>query len=204
MTLTVFGDSTSGNCLKVKWILERLNIDYAWTEINVRLGATRTAEFLSLNPSGQVPAVRFEDGRVLAQSNAIIGYIAENTELVPSEPFERARMYEWMFWEQYSHEPYIAVRRYQLVYLNKQPEELDPRLFERGSAALARMEAGLEGRDWLAGDRLSLADVALVAYTRMAGSGGFDLGLYPRVSDWVNRVERALDLDASTRDLAPA
>ncbi len=203
MTLTLFGDSTSGNCLKVKWILDRLNVDYAWTEIDVRAGTTRSAEYLSLNPAGQVPAVRFEDGRVLAQSNAIIGYIAENTELVPTDPFERARMYEWLFWEQYSHEPYIAVRRYQLVYLKKQPEELDPRLFERGSAALARMEAGLAGRDWLAGDRLSLADVALVAYTRMAGSGGFDLALYPRVAAWVDRTERALDLDASTRNPAP-
>lgn len=151
--------------------------------------------------------MRFEGGRVLAQSNLIIGYIAENTEFIPTDPFERARMYDWLFWgqfwEQYSHEPYIAVRRYQQVYLKKQPEELDPRLFERGSAALARMEAGLDGRDRLAGDRHSLADVALVAYTRMARSGGFDLGLCPRVSAWVDRVERALDLDASTRDPAP-
>lgn len=204
MTLTVFGDSTSGNCLKVKWILDRLDINYDWTEVDVRTGATRTPDYLSLNPSGQVPAVRFADGRVLSQSNAILGYFAENTELVPDDRFERARMYEWLFWEQYSHEPYIAVRRYHLVYLNKRPEELDPRLFERGSAALARMELGLDGRDWFAGGRFTIADIALVAYTRMAGSAGFDLALYPRVSAWIDRVEATLGLDPATRSLAPA
>lgn len=204
MTLHVYGDSTSGNCLKVKWALDRLSIDYDWTEIDVRTGATRTPEFLAKNPSGQVPAVVFQDGRALSQSGAIMLHLAEGSDMVPDDAHERARMYEWMFWEQYSHEPYIAVRRYQMAYLKMAPDELDPKLFERGSAALARMELGLEGRDWFAGDRLSLADVALVAYTRMAASGGFDLALYPRVSAWVNRVEQALGLDASTRDLAPA
>ena len=139
MALKVFGDSTSGNCLKVKWILDSLNIDYEWTEIDVRTGETRSAEFLSLNPSGQVPAVHFEDGRTLAQSNAIMVYFAEGTPLIPVDAFERARMFEWLFWEQYSHEPYIAVRRYLLVYLKKHPDELDPKLFERGSAALAQL-----------------------------------------------------------------
>jgi len=203
MTLTVFGDSTSGNCLKVKWVLDRLKVDYRWTEIDVRSGLTRQAEFLAVNPSGQVPAVVLDDGRALSQSGAIIAYFAEGTDLVPADKYERARMFEWMFWEQYSHEPYIAVRRYQLAYLKKSPDELDPKLFERGSAALARMETGLEDRDWLAGDALSLADVALVAYTRMAGSGGFDLALYPKVRAWVDRVEQALGLDASTRDCCP-
>ena len=204
MTLHVYGDSTSGNCLKVKWVLDRLGIDYGWTEIDVRTGATRTPEFLARNPSGQVPAVVFDDGRTLSQSGAIMLRFAEGTDLIPADAHERARMLEWMFWEQYSHEPYIAVRRYLMVYLKQARENLDPKLFERGSAALSRMELGLEGRDWFAGDRLSLADVALVAYTRMAGSGGFDLRLYPRVSAWVDRVEAALGLDPSTRDLAPA
>jgi len=204
MTLTVFGDSTSGNCLKVKWVLDRLEVDYRWTEIDVRSGLTRRPEFLAVNPSGQVPAVVFGDGRTLSQSNAIMTFYGEGTPLVPEDRYERARMFEWLFWEQYSHEPYIAVRRYQLGYLKKSPDELDPKLFERGSAALARMEQGLDGRDWLAGGALSLADIALVAYTRMAGDGGFDLGLYPRVCAWVERVERALGLDASTRCLVPA
>ena len=189
MVLSVYGDSVSGNCLKVKWVLDRLKIDYRWVETSVIDGRTRTPEFLGINPAGQVPAVRLEDGRSLAQSNAIIGYFAEGTDLVPDDRYERARMYEWMFWEQYSHEPYIAVRRFQMFYLGRPDAELDPKLFERGAAALGRMEFGLEGRD-----RLSLADVALVAYTRVAHQGGFDLGLYPRVKAWVARVEGELGL----------
>jgi len=204
MTLRLYGDSTSGNCLKVKWVLDRLKVDYDWTEIDVRSGLTRQPEFLAMNPSGQVPAAVLGDGRALSQSGAIMLHFAEGSDLVPADAYERARMFEWMFWEQYSHEPYIAVRRYLLGYLKQPPEDLDPKLFDRGSAALRRMETGLEGRDWFAGDRLSLADIALVAYTRMAASGGFDLGLYPKVSAWVERVEQALGLDAAGRDLVPA
>ncbi|MBX7250008.1 MAG: glutathione S-transferase family protein [Caulobacteraceae bacterium] len=204
MTLTVFGDSTSGNCLKVKWILDLLEIDYQWTEIDVRSGETRQAPFLTLNPSGQVPAVRLADGRTLAQSNAILTYFGEGTRLIPKDKFDRARMFEWLFWEQYSHEPYIAVRRFQLAYLKKRPEDLSPHLKERGDAALARMETGLENREWLAGTDLSLADIALAAYTRMAGDGGFELADYPRVCAWVDRVEAALGLDASSRRCVPA
>jgi len=204
MSLIVFGDSSSGNCLKVKWILDLLELDYEWSEIDVRTGATRRPDFLSLNPSGQVPAVRLEDGRTLAQSNAILVYFGENTPYTPADAYERARMFEWLFWEQYSHEPYIAVRRFLLAYRKKAPEDLSPQLLERGNGALARMEQGLEGRDWLAGDSLSLADISLVAYTRMAGEGGFELADYPRVSAWVERVEARLGLDATTRALAPA
>jgi glutathione S-transferase len=203
MTLTVFGDSSSGNCLKVKWILDLLDIDHHWTEIDVRTGETRQAAFLILNPSGQVPAVRLADGRTLAQSNAIMTFFAEGTALIPQDKFERARMFEWLFWEQYSHEPYIAVRRYQLLYLKKKPQDVSPHLKERGDAALARMEAGLSNRRWLAGDGLSLADIALVAYTRMAADGGFVVADYPRVDAWVERVEAALGLNASTRACAP-
>lgn len=198
MTTHVYGDSTSGNCLKVKWILDRLGVPYEWTEVDVMSGRTREPEFLAVNPSGQVPAVVLDDGRPLSQSNAILVHFAEGTDLIPEDHYERSRMFEWMFWEQYSHEPYIAVRRFHLVYLKKSPDELDPKLFERGSAALARMETGLEGRDWLAGDRLSLADTALVAYTRLAHTAGFDLDLYPKVKAWVERVEHELALPRSS------
>ena len=194
MTLQVYGDSTSGNCLKVKWVLRRLGVPFEWNEIDIMTGATRTPDFLAINPAGQVPVVAFDHGRTLAQSNAIILHFAEGSDLVPRDAFDRARMLEWMFWEQYSHEPYVAVRRFHLVYLKKRPEDVDPKLFERGSAALARMEQGLEGRDWLAGDRLSLADVALVAYTRWADTGGFDLDRYPAVKAWVARCEAELGL----------
>jgi len=195
MTIKVYGDSISGNCLKVKWVLDRLNLSYDWIETDVTSGSTRTQAFLALNPAGQVPAVVLEDGRALAQSGAIALYFAENSDLVPADPYDRARMFEWMFWEQYSHEPYVAVRRFHMRYMGKKPEELDPKLFERGSAALQRMEDALaEGGDWFAGPRLSLADIALVAYTRMAVDGGFDLGLYPRIRAWIGRVEGELGL----------
>ena len=192
MTLTLFGDRKSGNCLKVAWTLKYLAIPYVWQDVDVLEGQTRTAEFLALNPAGQVPVIRLADGRALAQSNAIILWLAEGSDLIPHDRYERARMLEWLFWEQYSHEPYIAVARFQMAYLNRPRESLDPKLFERGAQALARMEGALATSALLVGDDLSLADVALVAYTRMAHAGGFDLASYPRVEAWVSRVEAAL------------
>lgn len=190
--LRVLGDSISGNCLKVKWLLDYLGIPYDWQEIDIMTGATRKPDFLALNPAGQVPLVVLEDGRTLAQSNAILLYFGEGSDLVPEDRYARGRMLEWMFWEQYSHEPYIAVSRFQLVYLKRKPEELDPKLMERGKAALARMEDQLGSAPFLAGDRPSLADIALVAYTRMADEGGFDLAAYPSVQAWIGRTESAL------------
>ena len=143
MSLRVYADSTSGNCLKVKWVLERLAAPYEWIEVDVMSGYTRSLDYLGINPAGQVPAVVFDDGRMLAQSNAIMLHFAEGSELVPDDRFERAKMLEWLFWEQYSHEPNIAVRRFLLRYLRKRPEDVDPKLFERGSAALGRMEQTL-------------------------------------------------------------
>ena len=187
--LTVYGDIRSGNCLKVKWLLDRLGRDYRW--VDVISGVTRSADFLARNPAGQVPAVVLEDGRVLAQPNAIIGYFGEGTAFVPTDPYDRARMYEWLFWEQYSHEPYIAVVRFQRLLGGKRADEIEPRLMERGHAALARMEAALTGADWLVGDGPTLADLALVAYTRVAHEGDFDLSAYPAVRAWIARVEDA-------------
>ncbi|HYC66888.1 glutathione S-transferase family protein [Brevundimonas sp.] len=187
--LTVFGDIRSGNCLKVKWLLDRLGHDYRWIETDVMSGATRSTEFLAMNPAGQVPAVVFEDGRTLAQSNAIIGFFGDGTPYVPADPWDRAKMYEWLFWEQYSHEPCIAVARFQRAFLGKAADEIEPRLVERGRAALARMEAALAARDWLVGDGPTLADLALVAYTRVAPEGGFDLGPHPAIRRWITRVE---------------
>jgi glutathione S-transferase len=132
------------------------------------------------------------DGRTLAQSNAIMLHLAEGSDLIPTDAYARARMFEWLFWEQYSHEPAIAVARYQMKYLGKPKSELDAKLFQRGEAALARMEAALAEESFLIGDTISLADIALVAYTRVAHEGGFDLAGYPAVSAWVGRVEAAL------------
>ena len=191
MVLVIYGDSISGNCLKVKWTADHLGIAYRWIEIGVLTGETRTPEFLALNPAGQAPLVVLADGRPLAQSNAIILHLAEGSSLIPADAYERARMLECMFWEQYSHEPYIAVARFQLRYLGKSVEELEPRIVERGRQALQRLEDGLTW-PFLVGDTASLADVALVAYTRVAGEGGFNLEPYPRVRGWIARVETAL------------
>ena len=192
--LTVYGDIRSGNCLKVKWLLDWLGRDYRWVETDVMSGVTRGADFLARNPAGQVPAVVFEDGRVLAQSNAIIGYFGEGGPFIPVDAYDRARMHEWLFWEQYSHEPYIAVVRFQRLLGGKRADEIEPRLVERGHAALARMEAALTGADWLVGDGPTLADLALVAYTRVAHEGDFDLGSYPAVRAWIGRVEAAFGI----------
>lgn len=192
--MRVYGDSISGNCLKVRWVAEYLKLSFDWIETDVLKGESRTPAFLALNPAGQVPLVILDDGRPLAQSNAIILYLAEGSDLIPAGAYDRARMLEWMFWEQYSHEPYVAVARFQVRYTGKAVAELEPRLVERGNAALQRLEDGLAASSFLVGEALSLADVALVAYTRVAHEGGFDLGLYPRVATWVKRVEAALKI----------
>ena len=192
--MQIYGDSKSGNCLKVKWTADFLGIPYQWIETDIMVGESRTDEFLAMNPAGQVPAVVLDDGRPLAQSNAIILHLAEGSALIPADRYDRARMLEWLFWEQYSHEPYIAVARFQRVLAGRTAEEIEPRLMERGHAALARMEAGLEGRDWLAGAAVSLADLALIAYTRVAHEGGFEMEGYPNVRAWVARTEAAFGI----------
>jgi len=194
MTLRIFGDPRSGNCLKVKWVAQRLEIPYEWLDVDVMTGATRTPEFLALNPAGQVPTVVLEDGRPLAQSNAIILHLAEGSDLIPADAYDRARMLEWLFWEQYSHEPYVAVARFQMAFLGKPQADLEPRIVERGQAALQRLEDALGASAFVVGDALSLADVSLVAYTRVAHEGGFDLAAYPAVQAWVGRVEAELGI----------
>ena len=192
--LTVYGDSISGNCLKVKWTAERVGRPFRWVETSVLDGATRTPKFLALNPAGQVPLVVLEEGRPLAQSNAICLHLGEGSDLVPTDAYDRARVFEWLFWEQYSHEPYIAVARFHVRYLDEPVAGLDATLVERGHAALARLDTAVTGGDFLVGDHLTLADIALVAYTRVAHEGGFDLVAYPAVQAWVGRVEAELGL----------
>jgi glutathione S-transferase len=192
--MKIYGDSISGNCLKVKWVADSLGLSYDWIETDILVGQSRTPEYLTMNPAGQVPAVILDDGRPLAQSNAIILHLAEGSSLIPADAYERARMLEWMFWEQYSHEPYVAVARFQVRYVGRAVAELEPRIVERGKAALQRLEDGLADRTFLVGDAVTLADVALVAYTRVAHEGGFDLADYPKVKAWVGRVEQALKI----------
>jgi glutathione S-transferase len=190
----IYGDLGSGNCLKVKWVCDYLSLAYDWIPIDITKGESRTPEFLALNGAGQVPLVVLDDGRPLAQSNAIMRYLARGSALIPADAYAAAKMDEWLFWEQYSHEPYIAVCRYQLVYLGKAVADLDPDKLKRGYAALARMEQQLSAQRFLIGDHVSLADVALLAYSRLAHEGGFDLAGYPALRRWIGDSEQALGI----------
>ena len=194
--LTLYGDSISGNCMKPKWTADLLGIPYDWVEVDILQGGTQTEDFLSLNPAGQVPLARWPDGRALPQSNAIMLYLAEEagSDLDPSDMFRRAQMMSWLFGEQYSHETAIAVRRFQKHYLNTPDDQIDPQLMAKGRRALGVMELQLTYTDWLVGDAMTLADIALVAYTRVAHEGGFDLSDFPSVERWVSRTEVALNL----------
>ena len=192
--MKIYGDTNSGNCLKVKWVCDHLALPYEWISVDTLKGETRTTEFLKLNGAGQVPTVVFDDGRVLAQSNAIIRYLARGSDLIPKDDFVAAKMDEWLFWEQYSHEPYVAVCRFQMVYLGKAASDLDPDKIKRGYFALARMEHQLHDTRFLVDDTLSLADVALLAYTRVAHEGGFHLDGYASVRRWIADCEKVLGL----------
>jgi glutathione S-transferase len=193
--MKIYGDTNSGNCLKVKWVCDKLALPYQWIDVDTRKGESRTPQFLKMNGAGQVPTVAFDDGRTLAQSNAIIRYLARDSALIPRDAFAAAKMDEWLFWEQYSHEPYIAVCRAQIVYLGKSLGDLDPEKVKRGYAALALMEHQLHKTRFLIGDMFSLADVSLLAYTRAAHEGGFHLDGYASVRRWIGEAEHALGLN---------
>ena len=193
--LQLYGSSNSGNCLKARWVAQLLGVPFEWVEIDSFTNETRTPQFLALNPAGQVPVAVLADGRTLAQSNAIMLHLAEGSRLIPTDAYDRAKMYEWLFWEQYSHEPAIAVRIARLYFLRTPEAALDPALLTKGNAALARMEAQLALTPYLVGAALTLADIALVAYTRAAHRGGFQLPAYPATRLWIARVEADLALD---------
>jgi len=193
--MKIYGDSISGNCLKVKWVADRLGLGYDWIETDITKGESRTAAFLAMNPAGQVPTVRFADNGVLAQSNAIMLHLAWGSDLIPNDAFERAQMFQWLFWEQYSHEPTVAVLRFHKFYLKKSDSEIDPALPGKCARVLTLMNDHLKGHDYFVGKKLSLADIALVAYTRFAHQADIDLSAYPHVRTWVHRVEDDLKLE---------
>jgi glutathione S-transferase len=193
-SMKIYGDTNSGNCLKVKWVADYLRLPYDWIEVDTLKGGSRTAEFLKLNAWGQVPAVELDDGRTLAQSNAIIRYLARGSDLIPSDAFAAAKMDEWLFWEQYSHEPYVAVCRFQMVYLGKSAADLDPEKVKRGYAALDHLERHPAQNRFMVDAGFSLSDVALVAYTRVAHEGGFDLWRCASIRRWIGETEQNLGL----------
>jgi glutathione S-transferase len=182
--------SISGNCYKLRLLAEQLQLQYQWIELDIRTGITRQPEFLSKNPNGRVPTLEYEPGQYLAESNAILVYLAEASALWPNSRVARAQALQWMFFEQYSHEPYIAVARFICTMLpaeHARRSEL-ARLHERGYQALSTMEQHLVQRRFFVGDAYSIADIALFAYTHAAGDGGFDLQRFPAVRTWIARV----------------
>ncbi len=196
--MKLYGSSSSGNCLKTRWVAELMGLPFEWVEIDTFSGATRTPEFLALNPAGQVPVAILDDGRMLAQSNAIMLHFAESSALIPGDAFDRAKMFEWLFWEQYSHEPAIAVRIARRHFMKTPDADLDPALLTKGHAALGLMEKQLTGAQYLVGDALTLADIALYAYTRNAALGGFELAAYPSVIAWISGISDELRREGAT------
>jgi glutathione S-transferase len=189
--ITLFQQSDSGNCYKVRLVLAHLGRPFRTVEVSTLDGSTRKPEFLARNPIGKVPTVALDDGRHLAESNAILLHFAEGTGLLPADGYDRGKVFEWLFFEQYSHEPAIAVRRALTVYPERRaaatPERM-AQLLDAGNFALGVMETRLSSASWLAGIAFSIADIALYAYTHAAPEGGFDLAAYPGIEAWLSRV----------------
>jgi glutathione S-transferase len=181
---------SSGNCYKVRLLLTRLGIPFTRVEYDIDRGETRTPEFLRKNLNGRVPVLEFEDGRFLAESNAILIYLAEGTAFLPTDRFERALVLQWLFFEQYSHEPNIATLRHWITFhlLDDERRSMVEGKRRDGYAALEVMERHLDGRDYFVGNRISIADIALYAYTHVAEQGEFDLGRFPVVRHWLTRI----------------
>jgi glutathione S-transferase len=189
-SITVYGYSVSGNCHKVRLLLEQLRRKYTWVEVDSSRGETRTPAFLAKNPNGRVPVIELRDGRVMAESNAILYWLAEGSRYFTGDAWQRAQTLGWMFFEQYSHEPYVAVARFIRGWspLDSPRRAELPRCLERGHQALAVMERHLASARWFSGDGYGIADIALFAYTDVAHHGGFDLAAYPKLRDWLARV----------------
>jgi glutathione S-transferase len=186
----LFDNLDSGNGYKVRLLLAHLEQRYAWTNLDIDAGATRTAEFLKRNPNGRIPTLELDDGTNLAESNAILWYLAEGSPFVPNDRLGRAQALQWMFFEQYSHEPYVATPRYIVKHLpvdHARRGELPDRL-AKGRAALAVMETHLKARTFFVAERYTIADIALYAYTHVADEGGHDLAPYASVRAWLERV----------------
>lgn len=189
--MKIYGDHRSGNCYKLELLCALLDLDYEWQTVDIMRGDTRTPDFLARNPNAKVPLLELDDGRCLAESNAILLFLAEGSRLVPTEPFSRARMLQWLFFEQYSHEPYIAVARFIALYLGLPEERRADYLSKQagGYKALDVMETQLQSSPYLVADEPSLADIALYAYTHVAADGGFELTGYPAITTWLRRIE---------------
>jgi glutathione S-transferase len=188
--ITLYDYLDSGNGYKVRLLLTQLDIPYRYVEVDIMRGETRTPQFLAMNPDGRIPTIQLDDGRHLAQSDAILWYLAEGTAFLPSERYARAQVLQWMFFEQYSHEPYVATPRFIVRHLGADdPRRAElPQRLERGRAALAVMERHLHSRSYFVDERYTIADIALYAYTHVAEDGGLELAPYPQLRAWLARV----------------
>ena len=189
--MKIYGDYQSGNCYKLKLLCALLALEHQWVAVDILAGDTRDAHFVSKNPNGKIPLLELDDGRVLSESNAILNYLAAGSAYLPTEPFALAKVQQWQFFEQYSHEPYIAVARFIAKYLGL-PENRRADFEAKqvgGHKALGVMETQLAQTAFLAGPSVSTADICLYAYTHVAHEGGFDLNAYPAVSAWLTRIE---------------
>ncbi|AQA18853.1 glutathione S-transferase [Halioglobus japonicus] len=189
--MKIYGDRRSGNCYKLQLAASLLGIDYQWVDIDILSGDTQAPAFAQLNPNRKIPVLELDDGRCLTESNAILNYLAHGSALLPEDPYARALVEQWQFFEQYSHEPYIAVARFIAVYQGMPAERAKEFRAKQagGHKALAVMEQQLARTPFLVGEQFSTADVALYAYTHVAPEGGFELVQYPAIGAWLARIE---------------
>ena len=189
--MKIYGDIYSGNCYKLTLLCSLLSIQHEWIDVDILKGETQTPEFLQMNPSGKIPLLVMDDRECLAESNAILYYLSRDSDLLPVDKLQLARVLQWQFFEQYSHEPYIAVARFISRYLGM-PEDRKAEYESRqagGYLALEVMEQQLQKTEFLVGNQCSIADISLYAYTHVADEGGFDLSRYPAIRSWLRRIQ---------------
>ena len=189
--LKIYGDSRSGNCYKTQLLCAEMGVDYDWEEVDIIAGDTRSPQFLAMNANGKIPLLALPDGRYLPESNAILFYLADGSVFFAGDAYARAEILQWMFFEQYSHEPNIATSRFIIKYLGN-PADRQTMLEEKkvgGYQALEIMEQQLRRHAFIAGDQYNIADIALIAYTHVADEGGFSLGDYPAIREWITTIK---------------
>ncbi|WP_022941470.1 glutathione S-transferase family protein [Psychromonas hadalis] len=199
--MKIYADIKSGNCYKIALLCALLEIRHQWIHVDILKGETQSADFLAKNSNGKIPLLALDSGDYLAESNAILNYLAQDSQLLPADTLQRAKVLQWQFFEQYSHEPFIAVARYINLYLGLPQERADEYkgLQTGGHKALSVMEKQLSKTDYLVGDRLTIADISLYGYTHVAHQGGFDLSQYPAILAWLKRI-KSMPLYISMQD----
>jgi len=189
--LKIYGDSRSGNCYKIQLQYSEMGVDYDWEEVDIIAGDTRAPQFLAMNANGKIPLLALPDGRYLPESDAILFYLADGSEFFAGDAYARAEILQWMFFEQYSHEPNIATSRFIIKYLGN-PADRQTSLEEKkigGYKALEIMEQQLRRHAFIAGDKYNIADIALFAYTHVAEEGGFKMNRYAAIRDWITTIK---------------